>query len=236
MIITSIYNADTVPSRYSLAGRSISTRDPEALVTLEALAVEAQDATPGTRAALAAHLPTEWELLAVPFLGHLREAVTVKGKPRQRALCPLCGRDGFLLSERDGTLSAHGYNRHGGWQSGECGGSHRTPEQALHILADRFFGIRSATEALSAERLTDWLTSEIARLGRSVAPYADDAPHNRPRWEAKLLMEYRSLKDEGPRSRFFRRMVRSREDILKSQWVSLWSGVRLLREAIDLTA
>ena len=174
---TSIYNVDTVPSPHSLTGRSISTSDRAAVETLHALARDARDSIPGTRYALAAHLPTEWETLAIPHLGHLRAPSEVKGKPRHRALCPLCGRDGFLLSERDGTLSPHGYNRHGGWQSGECAGSRRTPELALQILVDRFFGIRSATSALSPERLAEWLDHETARLGRIVAPFIDDDPH-----------------------------------------------------------
>lgn len=230
------YSTTPVPSRYSLTGRAVSTGDRGRLETLHALARDARDSLPGTRAALAAHLPTGWEILAVPFMGHLRTPTEVKGKPRQRALCPLCGRDGFLLSERDGTLSAHGYQRNGGWQSGECAGSHRTPEQALAILLDRFDGIRSATSALGPDRLAGWLDHETERLSRMVAPYADDAPHNRPRWEAKLLIEYRSLKDEGMESRFFRRMVRSREDVLQSQWASLSAGLAMLLDAQDRDA
>lgn len=236
MTTTTLYNVETVPSRHSLTGRAISTGDRAAVETLHALARDARDSLPGTRYALAAHLPTGWDLLGVPFLAHYRTPDEVKGKPRQRALCPLCGRDGFLLSERDGTLSAHGYQRQGGWQSGECGGSHRTPEQALAILLDRFHGIRSATDALSPERLAEWLDHETARLGRIVAPYADDAPHNRPRMEAKWLTEYRSLRDEGMESRFTRRAIRSREDILKSQWASLSAGLAMLLDAQDRDA
>ena len=224
------------PSRHSLTDRTISTKDRGRLGTLHALAREAREARPGTRAALAAHLPTGWDVLAIPFLGHLRTPTLVRGKERQRALCPLCGRDGFLLSDRDGTLSTHGYQRNGGWQSGECGGSHRTPEQALAILLDRFHGIRSATSALSPERLVETLKFETARLGRIVAPYADDDPDNRPRGEARKLIEYRSLRDEGMESRFFRLIVRSREDILASQWASLSAGLVMLLDAQDREA
>ena len=77
---------------------------------------------------------------------------------------------------------------------------------------------------------------QTERLGRAVAPYADDAPHNRVGWEAKLLIEYRSLKHEGTESRFFRRTVRSREEILKSQWASLCAGLAMLLAAQDRDA
>ena len=57
-----------------------------------------------------------------------------------------------------------------------------------------------------------------------MAPYATMPPQS-PADGSKLLIEYRSLRDEGM-VRFFRRMVRSREDILKSQWASLSKGSR----------
>ena len=234
--MTTTTTTTPVPSRYSLTGRTISTEDRGRMETLYALAREARESLPGTRAALAAHLPTKWTVLAIPFLGHLRTPTVVRGKERQRALCPLCGRDGFLLSDRDGTLSAHGYQRNGGWQSGECGGSHRTPEQALAILVDRFHGIRSATEALAPDRIVALLESETERLGRIVAPYVDDATENRPRFEARKLTEYRSLRDEGMESRFLLRMVRSREDVLSSQWASLSAGLVMLLDAQDRDA
>lgn len=230
------YPDTPAPSRFSLTGRPISTSDAEALDTLKSLAKEAIDALPSRRFALVDHLPTRWDALDIPRMDFLREAVTVKGRLRTRAACPLCGRDGFLLHERAGTLSAHGYQRQGGWQSGECAGSHRTPEAALAIALDRLSGIRSAAEALTLPRVEAFLESAVESGARATEKYAHMDLHALPRYEAKRLREYLSLRDEGMDSMYLRRAVRAREDILRSQWACLWSGLGLLQEALDMTA
>lgn len=58
---------------------------------------------------------------------------------RERAICACCGRTGFLVNEKKGTISRHGFLRPRNWgaTTASCPGSDLTPEAALEkAIAD----------------------------------------------------------------------------------------------------
>lgn len=192
---------------------------------------------------LTRRLPFDWDRLHVPALDSIRRHETVRGALRTRSLCPLCNR-AFLLRERPvplahfedarpevlrRPLANHGYTRQGGWQSGSCAGSGRTPEQALEIALDRFHGIRAATDALAPGRILDWMGNEETNLRNILSGYRDDDHcHVASRTRRRLA----DLEANGLESSAVAQAVSARTQILRSHWSTLRDGLNLLLTAL----